>query len=78
VIEGIIRFLVGESESANLLRKMYVFKIVPMLNPDGVIIGNYRCSLAGQDLNRQWKDPVKHLFPEIYHTKEVSLYIDYR
>ena len=49
-----------------------------MLNPDGVIIGNYRCSLAGQDLNRQWKDPVKHLFPEIYHTKEVSLYIDYR
>ena len=29
-------------------------KVVPMLNPDGVINGNYRCSLAGVDLNRVW------------------------
>ncbi len=49
-----------------------------MLNPDGVIVGNYRCSLAGQDLNRQWRDPQKHLFPEIYETKSVSLYCSYR
>jgi len=27
-------------------------QIVPMLNPDGVINGSYRCSLAGVDLNR--------------------------
>lgn len=40
-----------------------------MLNPDGVIVGNYRCSLAGQDLNRQWSDPRKRLFPEIYSTR---------
>lgn len=51
---------------------MYVFKVIPMLNPDGVVIGNYRCSLAGQDLNRQWKDPAKNLFPEIYFAKEVD------
>ena len=25
-----------------------------MLNPDGVINGNYRCSLLGYDLNRVW------------------------
>ena len=56
VVEGIIRFLVSNSEKAIKLRDMYVFKIVPMLNPDGVIIGNYRCSLAGHDLNRQWRD----------------------
>ncbi len=30
-----------------------------MLNPDGVINGNYRCSLAGCDLNRRWKNPLK-------------------
>jgi murein tripeptide amidase MpaA len=78
VIEGIIKFLVGKSEGAKLLRKMYVFKVVPMLNPDGVIIGNYRCSLAGQDLNRQWKDPVKNLFPEIYFTKKVFSISNYR
>jgi hypothetical protein len=28
-----------------------------MLNPDGVIHGNYRCSLAGIDLNRVWDNP---------------------
>lgn len=26
-----------------------------MLNPDGVIVGNYRCNLAGVDLNRVWQ-----------------------
>lgn len=34
------------------LRKKYIFKIIPMTNPDGVIIGNYRTSLSGNDLNR--------------------------
>jgi hypothetical protein len=42
-----------------------------MLNPDGVINGNYRCSLAGCDLNRRWKNPSKSLHPTIYHTKKL-------
>lgn len=42
-----------------------------MLNPDGVINGNYRCSLAGCDLNRRWKTPNKQLHPTIYHTKRL-------
>jgi murein tripeptide amidase MpaA len=32
-----------------------VFKIVPMINPDGVVFGNYRTSLSGKDLNRMFK-----------------------
>jgi murein tripeptide amidase MpaA len=44
-----------------------------MLNPDGVINGNYRTSLAGDDLNRQWKYPNKTLHPEIYNTKKMIL-----
>ena len=40
-----------------------------MLNADGVINGNYRCSLAGCDLNRRWKAPSKNLHPEVYYTK---------
>lgn len=28
-----------------------------MLNPDGVVNGNYRTSLSGHDLNRQWRSP---------------------
>jgi hypothetical protein len=42
-----------------------------MLNPDGVINGNYRCSLAGCDLNRRWKAPSKVLHSTIYYTKQM-------
>ena len=34
--------LSGNSPVASALRDRFVFKIVPMLNPDGVIIGNTR------------------------------------
>lgn len=51
-MEGAIDYIVSSEEGARLLRDKFVFKIIPMLNPDGVIIGNYRCSLSGQDLNR--------------------------
>lgn len=54
IIEYIIDFLLGNSMLAKILRDNFVFKIVPMLNIDGVIIGNYRCNLTGVDLNRQW------------------------
>ncbi len=42
-----------------------------MLNPDGVIVGNYRTSLAGVDLNRVYKCPDNTLFPTVYHTKKL-------
>lgn len=40
-----------------------------MLNPDGVIVGNSRTSLAGVDLNRTYKKPRRDLFPTVFHTK---------
>ena len=52
IMEGIVEFILGNEKEAKHLRDTYVFKIVPMLNPDGVIVGNYRCSLSGLDLNR--------------------------
>jgi hypothetical protein len=42
-----------------------------MLNPDGVINGNYRCSLAGCDLNWRWKYPSPILHPTIYSAKSL-------
>jgi hypothetical protein len=58
-MKGILEFLTGDTLEAQILRQNFVFKIIPMLNPDGVINGNYRCSLAGCDLNRRWKYPSK-------------------
>lgn len=57
MMKGVIDFLISDCEEAQILRNNFVFKIIPMLNPDGVINGNYRCSLAGCDLNRRWKYP---------------------
>ena len=34
-----------------------------MQNPDGVIVGNYRCSLMGTDLNRQWTTTSQRNYP---------------
>lgn len=36
-----------------------MIKVIPMINPDGVIVGNARCNMDGYDLNRQWKNPKK-------------------
>jgi cytosolic carboxypeptidase protein 2/3 len=63
MMKGVIEYLVSNTPEAKALRDHFVFKIVPILNPDGVINGNYRCSLAGQDLNRRWKAPSKILHP---------------
>ncbi|KAJ4444062.1 hypothetical protein ANN_05851 [Periplaneta americana] len=39
VMHGTISYLLGNSDAAIRLRNKYVFKIVPMLNPEGVING---------------------------------------
>mmetsp|Transcript_5071 Transcript_5071/g.7655 ORF Transcript_5071/g.7655 Transcript_5071/m.7655 type:complete len:234 (+) Transcript_5071:3048-3749(+) len=40
-----------------------------MINPDGVVIGNSRSSLAGVDLNRRWCTPNATMHPEIFFLK---------
>ena len=52
VMESFLKFLLSSNSQAIALRKSFVFKIIPMLNPDGVICGNSRTSLSGDDLNR--------------------------
>jgi murein tripeptide amidase MpaA len=51
-MEGLIDFLLSSDSKADWLRSNFVFKIVPMLNPDGVIVGNSRTNMEGLDLNR--------------------------
>ncbi|XP_044047852.1 cytosolic carboxypeptidase 2 isoform X2 [Siniperca chuatsi] len=71
MMEGFLDFLLGDSEDAQLLRDTFVFKVVPMLNPDGVVVGNYRCSLAGRDLNRNYKTLLRDSFPCVWHTRNM-------
>ena len=72
MMRGLMYFLTDpHNEEAKMLRENFVFKIIPMLNPDGVINGNYRCSLAGCDLNRRWKTPSKVIHPTIYYCKKL-------
>uniref|UniRef100_A0A914NI39 Peptidase M14 domain-containing protein n=1 Tax=Meloidogyne incognita TaxID=6306 RepID=A0A914NI39_MELIC len=52
IIHGFIQFLLSSHPLAIRARDLFIFKIIPMLNPDGVINGSHRCSLVGQDLNR--------------------------
>ena len=47
IMQGVLDFLLSEDPEAADLRDMCVFKVVPMLNPDGVINGNNRTSLSG-------------------------------
>ncbi|XP_019749519.1 cytosolic carboxypeptidase 2 isoform X2 [Hippocampus comes] len=71
LMEGFLDFLLGNSDDAQLLRDTFVFKVVPMLNPDGVVVGNYRCSLAGRDLNRNYKTTLRDSFPCVWHTRNM-------
>jgi murein tripeptide amidase MpaA len=52
VVHGIIEYLLSDEQVAWKLRKNFIFKIVPMINPDGVMVGNYRTSFLGKDMNR--------------------------
>lgn len=67
VIEGVMNTLL--SSEGEELRSKYIFKIIPMLNPDGVINGNYRNNILGKDLNRLWTDPRSNVCPTIHYTK---------
>ncbi|KAM6461206.1 cytosolic carboxypeptidase 2 isoform 4-T6 [Liasis olivaceus] len=86
VMRGFLDFILSDAPDAQLLRDLFIFKVVPMLNPDGVVVGNYRCSLAGRDLNRNYRTELKESFPCIWYTRamikrvleerEVLLYCD--
>ena len=71
VVKGCMDFLMGNSDEAKKLREIYLFKIVPMMNPDGVLVGNSRTSFAGCDLNRRWGKPNEIIHPEVFHTKQM-------
>lgn len=58
VLNGILDFLLNEKEEqARILRKRFVFKVIPILNVDGVARGYYRLDTRLVNLNRMYIDP---------------------
>lgn len=69
-MEGVINFLVDKYDlRAYLLRKMFVFMIVPMINVDGVHHGHFRMDINGNNLNRFYINPSPKHQPAIYGIK---------
>ncbi len=47
IMQGLVDFLISSHSVAEELRKYLIFKLVPMMNPDGVFLGNTKGNLLG-------------------------------
>jgi predicted deacylase len=67
--------LMADSRLAAKFRQRFNIIAVPLLNPDGVIGGNWRHNLSGTDLNRDWgpfKQPETLLIKELLDQLDAS------
>ena len=60
VLNGFLDFLLSKTDSAGLLLEKYQFKIIPLINPDGVARGYYRLDTHNHNLNRFYLNPDCH------------------
>ncbi|CDW76366.1 zinc carboxypeptidase family protein [Stylonychia lemnae] len=72
IMQNII-FEIANTQSGKYdqLLQNYIIKIIPMINVDGVSIGNGRASLVGLDLNRRWTNPNPLIHPEVFFLKKM-------
>lgn len=70
LLNGMLDFLADEANpEAQALLGLFVVKIIPMLNPDGVARGHYRLDTLGQNLNRFYENPDPQKQPSIFAAK---------
>ncbi|CAM9890985.1 unnamed protein product, partial [Ectocarpus fasciculatus] len=71
----ICRFLLEPNDPrAAELRRRFVFKLVPLLNPDGVAAGHFRQDSYGNNLNRHYIDPDVEKHSSVYASKAVVMH----
>ncbi|XP_047098849.1 cytosolic carboxypeptidase-like protein 5 [Schistocerca piceifrons] len=75
VLNGLLSLLLNRDDPVSiLLRKTFVFKLVPILNPDGVARGHYRTDTRGVNLNRVYLNPSLTLHPSIFAARALIRY----
>lgn len=56
VVSGLLDFLLSDNHAAAIARRNTVYKIIPMMNPDGIFHGITRFNANDEDLNQEWDD----------------------
>ncbi len=65
MVEGLFAWLSSGDPFAELLLDRTLIEVVPMANPDGVFLGNYRTNANSSNLETQWSAPYNSPQPEI-------------
>ena len=65
VVEGLIDWLTSGDPRAELLLDRALIEVVPMANPDGVVLGNYRTNALSAEIESLWSAPYTQSIPEV-------------
>ena len=73
VVDGLLELLLRADDPVAIrLRAKFVFKIIPMLNPDGVYEGRWRSDTLGVNLNRLYAKARQEAQPSIHAALAVA------
>ena len=64
-VEGLVTWLLSGDPYAEVLLDRALIELVPMANPDGVFLGNYRTTANSANLEDLWSAPYASTQPEI-------------
>jgi hypothetical protein len=65
IVEGLLDWLTSGDARAEVLLDHALIEIVPMANPDGVVLGNYRTNANSVEIESQWSAPYNSTQPEV-------------